>query len=166
MSTPRCCSGVVVAAVLALCACPRPKEDAEAYAARNAVIRYNQALVEAFRASRADLLSSVATEDEISRVAAIIAGLARNEQFMVARQTSFEVTRTTLEPPAEGGAATAQVSATEAWSYQHRALSSRDAPTPPKTASYRLTYLLRRGEAGWLVGRILDEDHPRAGETH
>lgn len=163
MCTPRCCSvGLALLAVL-LTACPRAREDAEAYAARNAVIRYNQALVEAFGASRADLLTAVATEEEISRVAAVISGLARQDQYMVARQTSFEVRSTDLEPVPDAGLAAARVSATETWSYEHRPLARREVPVPPRTVTYRLTYLLRRQGSGWLVGQVLDQEHPLAG---
>lgn len=148
---------------LALAACPRPKEDAEVYAAKNAVVRYNQGLVEAYRASRADLLAQVATESEVSRVAAVIAGLASRGQYMEARQTAYEVKRTELLRAPDGGVGGARVRAEETWTYEHRALAARDAPSEVKTASYRLSYLLERREQGWVVGQVLDQDHPLAG---
>ncbi len=147
---------------LGLAACPRGREDAEAYAARNAVVRYNQALVEAYRASRADLLTQAASPAEISRVAAIISGLASRGEFMEARQTSFQVTRTEVTA-GDTGPVSARVDATETWTYEHRALSRRDAPVAPKTVDYHLTYLLEPSESGWRVGKVLDQEHPLAG---
>lgn len=160
----RSCSSLAALAValVAVTGCPRQQENAEAYAARNAVVRYNQALVEAFRASRAELLTEVATGDEISRVVSIIAGLATRGQFMVSRQTNFEVIRTTVATD-DGGAPTATVEAKETWTYEHRSLEAKNTPVPPKTVSYRLTYLLEPHGGGWLVGKV-KEQGPLGGE--
>jgi len=133
------------------------------YAAKNAVVRYNQGLVEAFRASRADLLTQVATENEVSRVSALIAGLATRGQYMEARQTAFEVKHTEVLRAPDGGVAGAKVDADETWAYEHRALAARDAPSEVKTASYRLSYLLERKEQGWLVGQVLDRERSLGG---
>ena len=160
MCTPSS-SRVVVLAVAALAlGCPRQKEDAASYAARNAVIRYNQALVEAFRASRADLLTDASTEDEMSRVAAVIAGLTTRSQFMLARQTSFEVARIVVYAE-DGGVPRARVEAKESWSYEHRSLTARETPVTPKTITYELTYeLVSRPGGGWLVTEVRERAPP------
>lgn len=163
MCTPSCSRAAAALALLALAACPRPREDAEVYAAKNAVVRYNQALVESYRAGRAELLVGVASEGEVSRVAALISGLATRGQYMEARQTAYAVTRAEVRPGGDGGRGGAVVDAEERWVYEHRSLGARDAPVPQKTLGYRLSYLLERRGDGWVVAQVLDQDHPPAG---
>lgn len=146
--------------VLALAGCPRRREDPESYAARNAVIRYNQGLVEAFRASRGDLLGGVASSDEISRVVAVISGLATRGQYMVATQVTFDVVEIKVDPTTDGGLSTARVEARESWRYEHRSLAAHDAPAPPKALDYHLRYKLKREGAGWLVDEVEDLGAP------
>ncbi len=147
--------------VLALAACQRAREDPEAYAARNAVIRFNQRLVEAYRASRAELMSDVADADEVSRAAATISGLLSQGLYMEARQTSFQVERTSIAR-GEQRPVSAEMEVLETWEYEHRALGARDVPSPKKKVTYKLAYQLRKTDAGgWIVAEVIDREHPR-----
>ncbi len=149
-------------AALMLVACQRRREGVEEYAARNAVVRYNQRLVEAFRASRADLMSDVAEPGEVSRSAAIISGLLSKGLCMEARQTSFEVERTSL-PRGNDASSFAELYAVESWEYEHRLYDpscSRPGETK-KQASYKLAYRLRKtGTGAWIVADVIDRENP------
>ncbi len=146
-------------AFLAL-ACQRGREDPEEFAARTAVTRYNRTLVEAYRASRADLLTGVASDAEVSRAAAIISGLLKDGRYMEARQTSFDVERTAVAR-ADDGALFGRVDATEAWEYEHRPLDARaGSGAPRKQTTYKLAYLLEKTKAGgWIVAEVIDREH-------
>ena len=138
----------VAAAALAACSA---HEDPAAQGVRAAVIRYDAALVDAFRSSRADGLRAVATESQVSRDAAVIAGLARQDRFMVARQDRFRVEKVVVSAPAR-----AEVDAEEAWTYEHRALGAPDAPVEAKTLAYRMKYRLEGGPSGWRVSETIE----------
>lgn len=158
------------AAVTALAlACQRQPESPEAHEVKTAVARYNQVLVQAYRASKAELMQEVAGENEVARVAAVIAGLAAQSKFMEARPPRLEYRRVRVEaaggPPVAGdelAGKTAEVGTEEDWTYEHRSLAERDRATEPKKAKYRMTYRLERSPHGWYVMEAFDEDHPPA----
>lgn len=152
MSTPGCSERwalLVLALAGTVVACRRAPETVEAYTVRNAVIRYNQALVEAFAASRAELMKGVATDAEITKVASIISGLASQDQYMQARQTSF-----TVEGSELSATQSATLDATEDWVYEHRPFDGGSAPA--KRLRYRLRYHLTQAGGSWLVDRVED----------
>ena len=150
-------AALALALALLLSACAPRRESPEAYAARNAVIRYDQALVEAFRASKSSRLTGVATDDEVARNAAVIAALLRDGKFMEARQIAFEVEKIRLLPDGR-----AEVDAAETWSYEHRPLADPARPVAPRTVRYALTYRLKRAGEGWAVDQVVSRGDGRA----
>lgn len=151
MSTLSFCRCIALAAslLLILPVCRPASEPVDSYLGRVAVTRYNQALVQAYRAQRADLLQDVATAAEISRVGAFIAGLSRDGRFMVATQISFHVDVT-----ATPNERRMTVDTVEEWSYEHRELATPASPAATKTVTYRLRYELQRNGARWKTDRI------------
>ncbi len=142
-------ANLVVLALAVLLGCRLHRETPDEHAARTAVMRYNEALVRAFRDCRAERLHGVATDEEVSRVAAVIAGLLRDQKYMEARQTQFKVERIGVTSQR------ADVDAVEEWSYEHRPLPDRNRAAPAKAAKYRLTYQLKRTSSGWEVDKVL-----------
>ncbi|BDG08852.1 hypothetical protein [Anaeromyxobacter paludicola] len=131
-------------------ACQRPKESPDGYAARVAVERYNQRLLEAFRVQRADVLEDVAGAGEVSRVAAILSGLAAQGRHMDARQ--LELTPVSVSFAArEGGGRTATVRTRERWAYRH--LGAGGESLKDGEALYRMTYTVVEDESRWTVER-------------
>ncbi len=125
------------------------------------MIQFNQRLVEAHRASRADVMSDVADADEVSRAAATISGLLSQGFYMEARQISFQVERTSIARAKERPVS-AEMEVLETWEYEHRPLGARDVPVSKKKVTYKLAYQLRKTDAGgWIVAEVIDREHPR-----
>jgi hypothetical protein len=110
------------------------------------VLRYNQALVEAFSSRDQERLVKVATEAERNRVGAIIAGLQSQGRLMLARRTSE---RTLAVKRLE--ADLFEVTTLERWEYEHRQLSAPQTPVQPKTLTYVMAYQVRRMDGAWVV---------------
>lgn len=149
MSTRSCCERALRAAALAVlvaAGCQREAEAPDAYAARTAVTRYNQALVEAFRTRDQERLAAVASEAERSRVGAIIAGLLVQGRVMLARQTEERV-----EKVVPRGPDLFEVDTVESWAYEHREATSPEAQAPRKTLTYAMAYEVRRTGDAWVV---------------
>ena len=153
-STPRSLVLLLVAVPLAT-SCQRPRESPDAYAASVAVQRYNQRLLEAFRASRADLLADVAGPGEVSRVSAIVAGLTAEGRHMEARQIEFTPVSVHADGPGDGGARTVTVRSRERWSYEHR--GSGGETLKQGEASYRMIYTVVQEQDRWVVERAAVE---------
>lgn len=150
-----------IAAALAVAfgsACQRHADNPDAQAARAAVARYNQALVEAFRTMEQDRLVHVATEAEVSRVGAVIAGLMAQGKVMQARQVDSRVEEVKVLAPD-----LAEVLTRESWSYEHRTLADRDRPAELKRVTYRMSYQVKKKDAAWLVqhAQVREESPPR-----
>lgn len=141
----------------ALAACQRDHTPPEVHAARTAVVRYNQALVQAYRAGRAEALAGVASPAEVRRVAGIVEGLSGLGKYMEAQQTDFRVLGTTINDRPDG---VTIVDALETWSYEHRDLAARERPVTPKTATYRLAYNLVRAGDGFQVHQVIEHELP------
>lgn len=164
MSTRSCCKASVAVLVLASAllgaGCQRHAETPEEHAARTAVVRYNQALVEAFRTRAEEKLVGVASEAERSRVGAIIAGLLSQGKVMMARQSSQKVEKVRrLKDDL------ISVETLETWQYEHRAFRDPNAPAEGKTITYRMEYQVRRVSEGWIVqhAETVEEQAGQAG---
>jgi hypothetical protein len=142
---------------LALSGCQRERISADEHAARTAVVRYNEALVLAYRGGRADVLRDVAGPEEVDRVASVVESLARQGRFMEARQTECRFLGTTLNPRPDG---VTLVNTVETWAYEHRPLAERERAVPAKQARYRLEYDLVRREGRFVVHRIVEHELP------
>jgi hypothetical protein len=151
----------LAAALIAAAGCGRAKESPEAYAARVAIERYDAALVEAFRTSRADRLADVASAAEVSRNEGVIAGLARQGLYMEARQTELRIEGTAASPA--GGV---DVNAVESWVYEHRSAADRGRAAPQKRVQYRLTYRLEKTPRGLRVDQVVERDAPDHAGDH
>lgn len=138
------------AIALAAHACGPRTEDPEVHAVRTAVIRYNQRLVEAYRTRRPDLLDGIASPTEIARTSRLITGLVARAQYMEARQDELRFGKVRVSGPL------ADADTEERWAYEHRALSRPDERAPPKEATYRLKYRLKRQGGGWIVDEVLE----------
>lgn len=142
---------LLLAAALAASACGPRIDDPEVHAVRTTVLRYNQRLVEAYRARRADLLDGIASETEIARTSRLIAGLLARAQYMEARQHELKFGNVRVSGPH------ADADTEERWAYEHRALARPDERAPAREATYRLKYRLKRREGGgWLVDEVLE----------
>jgi hypothetical protein len=155
-SRPRAVAGALLA-WLALAACQRERISADEHAARTAVVRYNEALVLAYRSGRADVMRDVAVAAEVDRADGIIRSLASDGRYMEARQTEVRFLSTTINPRPDG---VTLVNTVETWAYEHRSLAARDAPAPAKRAKYRLEYDLVRREGRFVVNRIVEHELP------
>jgi hypothetical protein len=155
-SRPRAVAGALLA-WLALAACQRERISADEHAARTAVVRYNEALVLAYRSGSPDPLREAAVPAEVERVDGIIRSLAAEGKYMEARQTEVRFLGTTINPNPDG---VTLVNAVETWTYEHRPLTAREAPVPGKRAKYRLEYDLVRREGRFVVNRIVEHELP------
>ncbi len=147
--TRSCCSsgvfGLSFAALLAL-ACQRPEDRPEVQAARAAVFRYDERLPAAFRAQDQSLLGDAAGEAETDRVGAVIAGLAKRGEVMIARLVDLRVERAHVKLED-----LVVVDTVETWRYEHRRAKEPDRPVPPKERTYRMSYQVGRRGTGWQV---------------
>jgi hypothetical protein len=153
-------SGSLAAAVLALIApagCARDRLSADEHAARTAVVRYNESLVQAYRTGNRELMRDVAALEEVERIGNIVASLAAAGRTMEARQTGFRVLGVTINEREDG---VTLVETLETWTYEHRALADRDRPAPAKEAKYRLAYNLVRAGGRFVVHRIVEHELP------
>lgn len=150
MSTRSCCRLAGVLVVLAV-ACQREPDAPDVHAAKAAVVRYGQALVEAHHASRPDLLTGVAEQEEIARADAAIAALVASGRLLEARQTSIEFRRVDVE------GAHATVEAAETWVVEYRALTDRERPAERREITSLMTYRLARSPTRWAVTESFDE---------
>ena len=155
-TTPRVALPALLAA-LALAACQRERLSADEHAARTAVLRYNEALVLAYRSGSADVLRDAAAPAEIERVGGIIRSLAADGRFLEARPPEIRFLFTTINPKPDG---VTLVNTVETWTYEHRSLAARDTPVPQRRLKYRLEYDLVRRDGGFVVHRIVEHELP------
>lgn len=149
--------GAVVALALALAACQRERLPPDEHAARTAVVRYNEALVLAYRSGNAAPMRDVALPAEVDRVDSTIRALAAEGRYMEARQVESRVVGVTVNPRPDG---VTLVETVEAWEYEHRALDARDRAAPAKRAKYRLVYDLVRRDGRFVVHRLVEHELP------
>ncbi len=153
-------SGFLAAAVLALIApagCARDRLSADEHAARTAVVRYNETLVQAYRTGNRELMRDVAALEEVERIGSVVGSLAAAGRTMEARQTGFQVLGVTINPREDG---VTLVETLETWIYEHRDMADRDRPAPAKEAKYRLAYNLVRAGGRFVVHRIVEHELP------
>jgi hypothetical protein len=152
----------LAAALLALAAggCHRERGSPDEQAARAAVARYNERLVEALRSGSSAPLREVARPEELARVDGLLASLAADGKVMRARQTDSRVLFVTVNSRRDG---VTLVDTAESWEYEHRALARPDAPAAVKRARYRLQYELLRQGGGFVVHQVVDHGPPEAG---
>jgi hypothetical protein len=155
-SLPRAALPALLAA-LALAACQRERLSADEHAARTAVLRYNEALVLAYRSGNVGVLRDAAVPVELERVDGIIRSLAAEGKYLEARPPEIRFLFTTVNPRPD---TVTLVNTIETWTYEHRSLAARDAPAPSRRAKYRLEYDLVRKDGGFVVNRIVEHELP------
>ena len=150
MSTRSCSDllAAVAALAVALCAaaCQRQPDPPEVQAARAAVQRYDDRLPAAFRAQDQALLGDVATEAEADRVGAIIAGLARRREVMIARLVNLRQVNARAQSPEQ-----VVIETVETWEYEHRPATDPERALTSQERTYEMTYQVGLHDAVWKV---------------
>lgn len=132
-------------AAVAVLACARPERDAA-----EAVRRYDDALVRAYRRADASELTGVATADEARRVSVLIDLKSAAKLVLESELRSFRVDR--VEVSANGSAA--GVATTERWRYHDRHLAPGEAPGPTFEREMAMRYELVREGKSWKVDAV------------
>jgi hypothetical protein len=136
-------AAVALAASAAAC---RDRADAEA---ERAVRDYDEALVQAFRASDARPLRAVALEEEANRVVVLVDLKRSNGIVLESTLERLEVTGTLRT-----GAGGRTVETVERWRYFDRPLAPGRPPGTVFVAEMRMRYELAREEGRWKVERV------------
>ncbi len=139
-------AAVALAASAAAC---RDRADAEAARAVRAVRDYDEALVQAFRASDARPLRAVALEAEANRVVVLVDLKRSNGIVLESTLERLEVTGTLRT-----GAGGRTVETVERWRYFDRPLAPGRPPGTVFVAEMRMRYELAREEGRWKVERV------------
>lgn len=134
-----------VALTASLAAC-RDRADAEA---ERAVRDYDEALVQAFRASDAAPIRRVALEKEANRVVVLVDLKRSNGLVLESTLERLEVTGTSRTGPAGR-----TVETFERWRYFDRPLAPGRAPGTVFVAQMRMRYELGREDGRWKVESV------------
>lgn len=114
----------------------------------DAVKRYNGALRRAYMEANLNLMKSVATMNEISRLFPAIQALIGGGDSMIAEQESFTVKKITVKK--EG----AFVETEEEWRYLWIKARTGEISKPAKEESYKIRYRLLLENGRWKVDRL------------
>lgn len=134
------------------------RESAEDFLLKNAVRKYNRALVETYRMAEPGLLADVAAEQEVRKVDVLITTLQM--QNKVLRASLDRIAFIGMDRP---GDERAEVKTSEDWFYEHMDRKTRQRVGQAKRIHYELVYTLERKGGKWIVAGIRhDRERPNS----
>lgn len=142
-------SSLILALITSLSLGCGARETEEEFLVKNAVRKYNTALVESYRTGDPSLLDSLATEPEIHRVDILIATLQGQNRRLRASLERIDFGDVQVE-----GARLATVRTREVWSYEHVDATRQTRVGDLRRIEYDLLYSLERHGAKWLVASL------------
>lgn len=131
------------------------RETEDEFLVKNAVRKYNTALVESYRTGDPTLLDGLATEREMRRVDILIGTLQGQN-----RRLRATLDRIDFGAVQGGGDRLAKVSTHEAWSYEHMDLTRQTRVGNARRIEYDLLYTLERQGARWMVAHLAISEQP------
>lgn len=142
-------SSLILALITSLSLGCGARETEEEFLVKNAVRKYNTALVESYRTGDPSLLDGLATEPEIRRVDILIATLQGQNRRLRASLERIDFAGVQVE-----GAHLATVRTREVWSYEHVDASRQTRVGDRRRIESDLLYSLERHGAKWLVASL------------
>ncbi len=134
------------------------RETEQEFLVKNAVRKYNTALVESYRSGDASLLDGLATGREIRRVDILIDTLKAQNRRLRASLERIDFGALQVE-----GDRLAKASTRETWSYEHVDVAKQTPVGKARRIEYALLYSLERQGNRWLVAALALKEE-RAGK--
>lgn len=141
--------GNFLALFLLLSGCLQKPQDPETMEIRNAVRKYNRALIDAYGTFDMKLLEPSATEKEIRKVDVLTLTLREENKRLEARLEKLRFTSA-----GKITEAAARVTTEEKWRYRHVGLRDGKPLGAEKEESSTLRYFLIKTPAGWKVDSV------------
>ncbi len=135
-----------ISLLLFLVACSGKEKNYEERLIRNAVRKYNSALIETYRDFVVSRLDEYATESEVKRIDVLILSMRIEGKFLNAKIKGLRFKEVRMT-----GDDTAEVDTEEDWEYQHLNIKTHQPMSELKKVKYNMTYTLVRRDNRWLV---------------
>lgn len=139
---------IALAIILSGCT-SNPADDREALL-KIVIVKYNNAVIEAYKNQNFEYLKQVATEKEIDKIGIMISSFRQTDQIMKAEFHKIDFREIKIQ-----GDKT-DVRTSEDWSYRWIDYKTGQEVEPLKNIHYEILYHLIKKDGKWLVEKVED----------